>query len=176
MREILLKLPFKETMKWGAPTYTIDEKNVLGIGAFKSYVGLWFFNGSFLKDKEQQLYNAQKSKTKGMRQWRFSSVKEMDEKLIAKYLKEAIQNQKDGKVNKLGRNTNPVIIPVEFEKEMNKDPKLKDAFEEFSKSKQREFMNYISDAKREATKQTRLEKIIPMILNGMGLYDKYKNC
>lgn len=67
-------------------------------------------------------------------------------------------------------------IPDELQLEFDKDERLKEAFNGFSLSKQREFSDYISEAKREATKQKRLEKIIPMILNGVGLYDKYKNC
>jgi uncharacterized protein YdeI (YjbR/CyaY-like superfamily) len=42
--------------------------------------------------------------------------------------------------------------------------------------KQREYCEYISEAKRDATKLKRLEKIIPMIIEGVGLNDKYKNC
>ena len=176
LREILLKLSFEETLKWGAPAYTIDGKNVIGIGAFKSYVGLWFFNGNFLKDAHSKLYNAQDGKTRGMRQWRFNSLNEMDEVLITQYLKEAIKNQKQGKVIKVTRNTKPVVIPSELKNVLDKDAKLNLAFEKFSVSKQREYADYISDAKREATKQTRLQKIKPMILEGKGLYDKYKNC
>ena len=176
LRKLLLKLPFKETIKWGVPAYTIDGKNVVGIGAFKNYVGLWFFNGSFLKDKENKLYNAQDGKTRGMRQWRFNSLNEMDEVLITQYLNEAITNQKEGKVIKLIRNTKPVVIPSELKNILDNDAKLNASFEKFSISKQREYATYISEAKREATKQTRLQKITPMIFEGKGLYDKYKNC
>ena len=42
--------------------------------------------------------------------------------------------------------------------------------------KQREYCEYIATAKRDPTKLSRLEKIKPMILNGTGLHDKYKNC
>ena len=42
--------------------------------------------------------------------------------------------------------------------------------------KQREYSEYIIEAKREETKQKRVEKIIPMIKIGAGLNDKYKNC
>ena len=79
LRSILLDTEMEETVKWGAPVYTIDGKNVVGIGAFKSYVGLWFFQGVFLKDKEKVLVNAQEGKTKALRQWRFSGSGEMDE-------------------------------------------------------------------------------------------------
>jgi len=45
-----------------------------------------------------------------------------------------------------------------------------------SLSKQREYSEYISEAKRETTKVTRLKKITPLIEAGKGLHDKYKKC
>ena len=175
LRKVILKTELEETIKWGIPTYTIMNKNVVGIGAFKSYVGLWFFNGSFLKNIDKKLINAQEGKTKGMRQWKFQSIDEMDEVIILKYLEEAIENQKAGKEIKIERNKE-VVLPNEllllFEK--NKDLKL--CFEKFSNSKQREFAEYIMSAKKEITKQVRIQKIIPMIMTGVGLHDKYRNC
>ena len=59
---------------------------------------------------------------------------------------------------------------------LNENSQLKSFFKGFTNSKQREFAGHIANAKREATKQARLEKIIPMILSGVGLHDKYRNC
>ncbi|MEL7473318.1 MAG: YdeI/OmpD-associated family protein, partial [Planctomycetota bacterium] len=42
--------------------------------------------------------------------------------------------------------------------------------------KQRQYNEHVSEAKREETKLKRVEKIKPMILEGVGLHDKYKNC
>ena len=55
-----------ETIKWGVPVYTLNDKNVLGMGAFKSYVGIWFFQGAFLDDPQKKLINAQEGKTKAL--------------------------------------------------------------------------------------------------------------
>ena len=46
--EIVLNTELQETVKWGMPTCTLGGKNVIGIGAYKSYSGIWFFNGVFL--------------------------------------------------------------------------------------------------------------------------------
>ena len=51
LRRIIKAHPFEETLKWGIPTYVYDKKNLVGIGAFKNHVGLWFFQGVLLKDK-----------------------------------------------------------------------------------------------------------------------------
>ena len=52
-------LNLEENVKWGTPVYSLNGKNVVGITAFKSYVGLWFFQGIFLKDPFKYLVNAQ---------------------------------------------------------------------------------------------------------------------
>lgn len=172
LRRILNSTELVETVKWGIPTYQIDKKNVVGIGAFKSYAGLWFFQGVFLKDEAKVLINAQEEKTKGMRQWRFGSVDEVDEKLILKYVHEAIQNQKDGKEIKPEKKR--LIIPVELKEALASDTGLSEVFDKLNLTKKREFTEHIADAKRVETKQKRLKKIIPMIKEGIGLYDKYQ--
>lgn len=176
LRFVLLEVGFEETVKWGAPVYVHKGKNIVGLSAFKNYCGLWFFQGSFLIDEQKKLVNAQEGKTQAMRQWRFFTVEDIQPDLVKQYALEAIKNSEEGKELKVKRNTKPLSIPDELQLEFDKNERLKEAFNGFSLSKQREFSDYISEAKREATKQKRLEKIIPMILNGVGLYDKYKNC
>ena len=85
LRDILNSTELEETVKWGAPCYMINGKNVVGLGSFKSYVGLWFFQGALLKDAEKELINAQEDKTKALRQWRFESMEDIDDQLILKY-------------------------------------------------------------------------------------------
>ena len=176
LRRILLKTEFDETLKWSIPTYTINGKNVAGIAGFKDYFGIWFFNGVFLKDEDKVLMNAQEGKTKAMRQWRFKSMNEINEQLVLKYANEAIENQKQGKEIKPERKKKEVIIPKELQQILKPNLDLKKCFESLSPYKQREYCEYIESAKRDATKHSRLEKITPMILNGIGLNDKYKNC
>ncbi len=176
LRRILLKTEFVETLKWSIPTYTINGKNVAGIAGFKNYFGIWFFNGVFLKDKEHVLVNAQEGKTKAMRQWRFNSIDDINESLVLKYAREAIENQKLGRKIKPERTKKEAVIPDELQKVIDKDTSVLQSFKSLSPYKQREYAEYIETAKREATKQIRLEKIVPMILDGIGLNDKYKNC
>lgn len=56
------------------------------------------------------------------------------------------------------------------------DPNLEQAFKHLSPGKQRDYSEYIDVAKRDTTKLRRLNKIKPLILEGKGLNDKYKNC
>ena len=77
LRELFGKSILEETVKWGMPVYTLNGKNVAGFSAFKSWVGIWFYQGVFLKDKAGVLINAQEGTTKGLRQWRFKSAAEI---------------------------------------------------------------------------------------------------
>lgn len=176
IRNILNKTELVETVKWSAPTYMINGKNVVGFSAFKNHFGLWFFNGVFLKDEHNLLINAQENKTKALRQMRFTSKNEINEPVILAYVKEAIENQKLGKEIKPTRNTKAIVIPNELKRAFSSNKDLQVAFKAFTPGKQREYCEYIASAKREATKLSRLEKITPMILDGVGLNDKYKNC
>lgn len=173
LREILLSTGMKEEVKWGVPVYSYEGKNVAGITAFKSYVGLWFYQGALLKGAKKKLVNAQEGKTKALRQWRFTSMKEIDEKLIRTYLKEAIQNVKAGKEIKPDRDK-PIAIPKELSSHLKKTPSALKAFNLLSKGKQREYAEHIEEAAKPETKSRRIKKILPMIVNGDGLHDKYK--
>ena len=173
LRKIILSTELTETLKWGMPTYTLDGINVAGLVAFKSFVAIWFLNGVFLKDKQKKLINAQEGVTKALRQWRFSSVDEIEPELIKAYIDEAINNQQAGKTIKPAKN-NPLIIPELLADVLVNKPKLKDCFRQFSLSKQREFADYLVQAKKEATKIRRLAKIEALILAKIGLNDKYK--
>lgn len=174
LRSIFLSTEMEETVKWGGPVYTVNGKNVCGLAAFKNHCGIWFFNGVFLKDKAGLLVNAQE-KTKALRQIRFDKGDAIPEDIIKSYVNEAIENEKKGlkvKAAKPGK----YVLSAYLKQAMDADNELLDGFNALTPGKQKEFSNYISEAKQEKTKVSRLDKIKPMILAGVGLHDKYKNC
>lgn len=170
---ILRATELVEETKWGGPCFTIDGKNVVGIGGFKSYVGLWFHQGVFLKDPKKLLLNASDGKTKALRQMRFKSMEEIDSKVVKAYIIEAIENAKLGKELKPEKKSS-AKIPIELEEFFKKDNELLKKFEALTTFKQREYIDYIAEAKQEKTKITRVEKSIPLIKLGKGLNDKYR--
>lgn len=174
LKSIIAKTELEETIKWGGPTFTVNNKNVIGIGGFKSYVGIWFFNGVYLKDEAKMLVNAQEGVTKALRQWRFSSKEEIlgSEKLILQYIAEAIANEKAGIVKKPQKKE--YVVSELLRAALDENPKLAEAYGKFTPYKQNEFSEYIESAKREETRLARLEKIRPMILDNIGLNDKYR--
>lgn len=164
-----------EELKWGSPIYTLNEKNVAGFAAFKNHFAIWFHQGVFLKDKKKQLVNAQRGVTRGLRQWRFEKGDIIDSQLISEYIQEAIENCIAGKEIKAVLNRE-VTIPPFLKECLDTHPRLFEAFNKLTPGRQREYANYIKEAKRISTKQSRLDKITSMILKGSGLNDKYKNC
>ena len=173
LRDILTSTDLSETVKWGGPCYTYDDKMVVGIGAFKSYVGLWFYQGALLSDPKGVLINAQEGRTKALRQWRFQYKKEIKSRIIKSYVREAIELQLQGIEIKPAR-SKPLVVPKELKSALAKNKKAGAAYKAMTKGKQREYADYISDAKRPETKLKRLDKILPMISSGKGLNDKYR--
>ena len=175
LRSIFQKTELKEEVKWGIPAYTINGNLVAGLGAFKNHYAIWFHQGVFLKDIQKQLVNVQEGKTKAMRQWKFSAGDPLDSKLVLAYILEAIENAKAGKKVKPQRKKE-LVIPTLLHEAFNNNELLSSQFNKLSPGKQREYAEHISSAKRDITQISRLDKCIPLILEGKGLYDKYKNC
>ena len=88
-------------------------------------------------------------------------------------MKEAIDLQESGREIKPKRNQ-PVKVPPQLASALARNKKTKAGFLKLTPGRQREFAEYIGDARREETKLKRLEKIIPMIQAGRGLNDKYR--
>ena len=173
LREILRTTPLDEGVKWGAPCYTHKGKNVVGIGAFKSYFGLWFFQGALLADRDKVLINAQEGKTKALRQWRMTSAGEIRPAAIKRYVKEAIALVDEGKEIAPARTREPTV-PAELGDAFRSNEAAKDAFKRLRPGQQREYADYIAAAKRQDTRQRRIDKILPMIIVGQGLNDRYR--
>lgn len=173
LRHILKSTELEETIKWGAPAYTVNKKNVVGLAAFKSYTGMWFFQGALLHDPQKILINAQEGKTKALRQLRFNAVEDIDENMIKTFVEEAIANQKDSREMKAPAKKE-FLIPVELQSAFENDEGLSISFESFSHSHKREYAEYIAEAKKPETRLRRLEKVIEMIKSRSGLNDKYR--
>jgi uncharacterized protein YdeI (YjbR/CyaY-like superfamily) len=174
LKSILVKTDLVETTKWGGIVYTWNNRNIIGIGGFKDYFTIWFFNGVFLPDEKKVLVNANEGTTKGLRQWRFASKEEIDEKLVLHYVNQAIENEKNGLAIKPEKKE---VVPSEFfMSKLNENSELLEKFKNFTPFKQKEFIEYIDSAKQEKTKHDRFEKIKPMLLENIGLNDKYRKC
>lgn len=169
----LQKLPLDTTTKWGNTVYTYKNKNVVSCAGFKNFISIWFYDGVFLKDPKKILINASEGKTKALRQWRIADFKTFNEKTLIAYVKEAITNLDKGLTLKPAKSEKAKAVGL-LKKELEKNAKLQKAFNTMTSFKQKEFIEFVESAKKEETKLSRLEKIKPMILNRIGLNDKYR--
>lgn len=174
MLQLMAKTPLEKTFKWGGDVFTYNDKNVISFGGFKHHFAVWFYNGVFLKDEAQHLIAASDGKTKSLRQWRFASAQAIDEKEMLAYIKEAIQLVKDGIELPTDKSSRDIKATGFLLQHLNEHPEFAAAFYNLTPGRQKDYVNYIEKAKQEKTKISRIAKITPLILQGIGLNDKYK--
>ncbi len=172
LRIIVLDCGLTEELKWGVPCYTFQNANIVLIHVFKEYCALLFFKGALLKDTDGILIQQTKN-VQSARQVRFASVREIVKmKTILKaYIYEAIEVEKAGLTVKFKKTTD-FIIPEEFQKKLDKVPALKTAFAALTPGRQRAYIFLFSQPKQSKTRESRVEKYMPQILNGKGLDDQ----
>jgi uncharacterized protein YdeI (YjbR/CyaY-like superfamily) len=171
LRGLVLECGLKEELKWSQPCYTLDNKNILLVTAFKEYATIAFFKGALLKDPEKILV-APGENSQAVRQLRFNRVEDIIkmELVITAYINEAIKLEQEG--SKLSFKKNPEPIPEELQSKLDHDPTFKAAFEALTPGRQRGYIIHFSQPKQSKTREARIEKSIPKILNGIGFNDR----
>ena len=92
------------------------------------------------------------------------------EAVVKAYIREAVEVEQLGlKVNK--KKTTAFAVPEEFQRRLDGSPQLKGAFDALTPGRQRAYLFYFSSAKQPKTREARVEKYIPRILDGKGLDD-----
>lgn len=172
LREIVLECDLlEEDYKWMHPCYTLNGNNVLLIHEFKDYCALLFHKGVLLSDPDRILVQ-QTQNVQSARQIRFTAyeqIKEMKAVLQA-YIKEAVEVERAGLKVEL-KKTCEFEMADEFSSKLNEMPELKSAFEALTPGRQRAYLLHFSSAKQSKTRESRIEKCIPQILQGRGLND-----
>jgi uncharacterized protein YdeI (YjbR/CyaY-like superfamily) len=171
LREIVLSLPLTEEVKWGQACYSFEKNNIVLIHGFKEYCALLFFKGVLLKDLKGILIQ-QTENVQAARQIRFTNVREIVamKTVLKAYIQEAIEVDKSGVKVKL-KKTSDFKVPEEFQKKLDDAPALKKAFAALTPGRQRGYLFYFSAAKQSKTREARVEKCMPQILQGKGLDD-----
>ncbi len=170
---IVEKTELTHHIKWGIDVYAYNKWNIIGIAPFKNFLGIWFYDGVFMKDPENKFISGPEVKPKALRQCRFTSLEELKKFNLKAYINESIINAKAGK-HWVPEKTTKVEIPDLLNQAFETNSKLKASFDKFSPSKQKEFALHLTSAKRPQTQLERFEKIKLLILEGKGLHDKYK--
>lgn len=174
LREILLDTPLAEEIKWRQPCYTFGGANLIIMGELKACATLGFLKGSLLKDPEGILEPVGQNARAAM-MVRFTSVDDVRklEPTLRKYIAEAIDLERAGAKIDWSQGAE-VPVPAELEAQFVEMPELRDAFAKLTPGRQRAYLLHFNGAKQSATRASRIEKCTPMILEGIGLDDAYK--
>jgi uncharacterized protein YdeI (YjbR/CyaY-like superfamily) len=171
LRTIILDCDLTEELKWGVPCYQFEKKNIILIHAFKDYCAVLFFKGALLKDPKGVLIQ-QTENVQAARQIRFTNLQQIVklQATIKAYIYEAVEVEEAGLKVPM-KKTKEFSTPEEFQKKLDKSAALKKAFHALTPGRQRAYLLYFSSAKQSKTRETRIEKYIPQIMDGKGLED-----
>jgi uncharacterized protein YdeI (YjbR/CyaY-like superfamily) len=171
LREIALDCDLTEEFKWGCPCYSYNGHNIVLIHGFKEYCALLFFKGALMQDPKGILIQQTENVQAG-RQIRFTTVAEISklEKSLKSYIKDAIQVEKSGLTVDY-KETEEFEMPEELQNKMDEIPALRYAFDALTPGRQRGYILFFASAKQAKTRESRIEKYLPKILDGKGLND-----
>ena len=171
LRTIVLDCQLTEELKWGVPCYTFQKNNIVLIHDFKEYCALLFLKGALLKDTDNILLQ-QTANVQSARQIRFTHIQQITElePVLKAYIYEAVEVENAGLKFEF-KKTEDFALAEEFQTKLDENPDLKTAFEALTPGRQRAYMLHFSAPKQSKTRESRIEKAIPHILNGKGIND-----
>ena len=158
----------EETIKWGAPYF--DYKGpICGMVAFKRHCAFVFWKDSLVVDNPSDEAMGQLG--------RIESLDDLPpEKTLNAWLRKAVElNEAGVKAPRTARPPKPPVeVPADLKKALAKNPRARAAFEAFSASHRREYVEWIEEARREETRRKRLATAIEWMAGGKSRHWKYQ--
>jgi uncharacterized protein YdeI (YjbR/CyaY-like superfamily) len=165
----------EETMKWSFPHF--EYKGIVGsMAAFREHASYGFWKGQLLKDSNKLL--AQMGDT-SMGAARLTDVSQLPpDKVLLAYIREAVAlNDQGVKVPQAKKEPKGELkVPDYFQSALKKNKKASATFAAFSPSKKREYVEWVVEAKQEATRDKRLAQAIEWMAEGKARHWKYEKC
>ena len=164
----------KETIKWGFPHFEYAGMLCFMAG-FKSHCTFGFWRGNLLRDIREK---ANKSGEKGMGQFgRIRNVKDLpSDSVLIRWINEAAKLNEKGK-STVSKKTvvkkKAVKVPVFFTKSINSTKLTAANFKKLSPSQQNEYVEWVSEAKTEVTREKRMLLTIEWVKEGKPQNWKY---
>ncbi|MEZ5045911.1 MAG: YdeI/OmpD-associated family protein [Chitinophagaceae bacterium] len=166
-----------EKIKWGMPFFEYKGDNLCHMASFKKHCAFGFWKASLMKDKT--LTEATKTEAAMGNFGKITSPSEMpsDKKIMA-WIKDAMKLNEAGiKLKKdPAKTAQEVEIPSDLLTQLKKNKNAVQAFTNFSNACKREYIQWITDAKTDATRQKRLDQAIEWIAEGKKRNWKYEKC
>ena len=177
LRELVHKacLDVTETIKWGMPSFEYKGP-MFGFAGFKQHCAAMFWKSKLLNDPNGHLKERANKGGEAMgNMGRMTSIKDLPpDKSIIDFIKQHMKLNEEGiKIEKKPKPKKELLIPKELITALNKNKKAKETFENFSASNKREYADWISEAKTEATKSKRLTEAVQWMSEGKPRLWKY---
>jgi uncharacterized protein YdeI (YjbR/CyaY-like superfamily) len=167
----------EETVKWQNPTF-VYKGLLCGMAAFKQHCALMFWKGKLLFKVDKVLRSAQEE---AMGQFgRITSLSDLPaENVLLGYVKEAARLNEEGV--KVPSRSKPRVkqqlkVPDYLSAALKRNARALQTFEGFSPSHKREYVEWLTEAKRDETRQKRLETAMVWMAEGKPRNWKYMNC
>jgi uncharacterized protein YdeI (YjbR/CyaY-like superfamily) len=161
----------EETIKWGAPAYTYNGLLCI-MASFKHYCALNFWKGSLILTTD-----GKRADDSAGQFGKIAAVSDLPpDKILAGYVKEAMKlNESGAKVAKPKAKPKPAPkTPPDLLKALAKNAKARAAFDDFSPSHKREYVEWITEAKSDETRLRRLDTAIEWMTEGKHRMWKYE--
>ena len=161
----------EETTKWSAPAFTLDGKLLLMMAAFKAHAALNFWRGQELRGPAAE--------DDGMGQFgKLESIDDLppDDELDALIRKAADLSREAPAPRKVKHPKAAIELHPDFAAALDKAPKAKAALDGFSPSARRDYLEWIADAKQDATRQKRIATAVEWLSEGKKRHWKYEKC
>lgn len=161
----------EEHIKWGVPSF--EYKGIVaGMAAFKEHVGFGFMKSALMSDPAGLLRGVA---CESIMHLRFEKLSDLPtQKVLLPYIREAIDlNERGIKVPRKKSAQKSPKVPADLTTALKKSRKAQEVFKNFSPSNQREYIEWLEEAKREATREKRLTTAIEWIAEGKPRNWKY---
>lgn len=165
----------EETVKWGFPHFEYKARNLFHMASFKQHCACGFRLAAVMKDP-QGLFQTDEKTAMGQL-GRITAIKDLpSDKIFVRYLKEAMKlTEQDVKVPKPEKAKAAVLeVPEYFMAALKKNKKALTVFEQFAPSHRKEYLEWITEAKREETRNNRIAQAIAWMAEGKSRHWKFK--
>ena len=161
----------EETMKWSSPAYTVDGKILLMTAAFKQHAALNFWRGQELRGSE--------ANSGAMGQFgRIEKLADLPpDGELGRLIREAVELATSAPPRKTKHQPKPApAMHPDFAAALANAPKAKATLDGFPPSAQRDYLEWISEAKQDSTRATRIATAVEWLEEGKRRHWKYQNC
>lgn len=161
----------EETMKWSSPAFTVDGKILLGMSAFKAHAAVGFWRAMEMGVEVSKEAMGQFGK--------LTSVSDLPpDAEFDSMIRQGVELAKKAPAPRKVKHEPkpPAALHPEFASALKANPKAKEVLDAFPPSAQREYLDWISEAKQDATRSKRIDDAIEWLSEGKRRHWRYENC